>query len=67
MKLIIRLAIILMLVSLTGCGEEGKPDKAADTRLFNTQLETLEQAKQVEQITQNAEEQQRQKVEQETQ
>jgi len=67
MKLIIRLAIILMLVSLTGCGKEDKPDKAADTRLLNTQLETLEQAKQVEQVTQNAAEQQRQKVEQETQ
>jgi outer membrane murein-binding lipoprotein Lpp len=67
MKLISRLVIILVLVALTGCGKEDKPDKAADTRLFNAQLKTLEQAKQVEQTTQNAAEQQRQKIEQETQ
>jgi len=67
MKLIIRVAIILMLASLVGCGKEDKSDKAADTKPFNAQLETLEQSKQVEQVTQNAAELQRQKIEQETQ
>ena len=67
MKLITRLAIILMLASPAGCGKEDKPDKTADTRLFDTQQKTLEQAKQVEQVTQNAAELQRQKIEQETQ
>ncbi len=67
MNLIIKLVIILMLASLTGCGKEDKSDKAADTRLFNTQQKALEQAKQVEQVTQDAAEQQRQKIEQETQ
>lgn len=67
MKLIIRLAIILMLASLAGCGKEDKSDKAADTRLFDKQQKTLEQAKQVEQVTQDAAEQQRQKIEQDAQ
>lgn len=67
MKLIIRLAIILMLAALVGCGKEDKSDKAADTRLFDTQQKALEQAKQVEQATQDAAELQRQKIERETQ
>ncbi len=68
MKLIIRVAMILILVSIIGCGKgDDKPDKAADIRPFNAQLKTLEQAKQVEQATQDAAELQRQKIEQETQ
>lgn len=67
MTLIIRLTMILVLVSLIGCDGGDKSDKATDKRLFNTQLDALEQAKQIEQVTQNAAEQQRQKVEQETQ
>lgn len=67
MKLIIRLAIILMLAALVGCGKEDKSDKAADIRLFDTQQQALEQAKQVEQATQDAAELQRQKIERETQ
>jgi outer membrane murein-binding lipoprotein Lpp len=67
MKLVIRLAIILMLVSLVGCDGEDKSDEATDKRLFNTQREALEGAKQVEQETEDAAEQQRQKIEQETQ
>ena len=49
MKLLIRVAAILMLVSISGCDKDDKPVKAADTGLLKTQLETLEQAKQVEQ------------------
>lgn len=67
MKLIIRVAAILMLISIVGCGKDDKPVKAADTGVLKTQRETLEQAKQVEQGLQEAAEQQRQKIEKETQ
>jgi len=56
-----------VLVSISGCDKDDKQDKAADTGLLKTQLETLEQAKQVDQQLQDAEEQQRQKIEAETQ
>ncbi len=67
MKLLISVAAILVLVSISGCDKDDKQDKAADTGLLKTQLETLEQAKQVEQQLQDAAEQQRQKIEAETQ
>jgi hypothetical protein len=67
MKHVIRVAVILMMVSIVGCGQGDKPDKAADTRPFNAPLKVLEQSKQVEQMTQDAVELQRQKIEQETQ
>jgi len=67
MKLLISVAAILVLVSISGCDKDDKQDKAADTGLLKTQLETLEQAKQVDQQLQDAEEQQRQKIEAETQ
>jgi hypothetical protein len=67
MKLIIKVAAMLVLVSITGCGKDDKPVKAADTGVLKTQLEALKQAKQVEQGLQDAAEQQRQKIEGETQ
>jgi len=67
MKLLISVAAVLVLVSISGCDKDDKQDKAADTGLLKTQLETLEQAKQVEQQLQDAAEQQRQKIEAETQ
>jgi len=67
MKLLIRVAAILMLVSISGCDKGGKQVKAADVGPLKTQLETLEQAKQVEQQIQDAAEQQRQRIEAGTQ
>lgn len=67
MTLIIRVAAILMLVLITSCGKDDKPVKATDIGLLKMQRETLEQAKQVEQGVQDAAEQRRQKIEQETQ
>ena len=67
MRLIIRTATILALVSAIGCGKDDKPVKAPDTGVLKAQLETLEQSKQVEQMVKDAAEQQRQKIEQETQ
>lgn len=71
MKLIIRIAAILLLVSITGCGKDkdkdDKPVKAADTEVLKTQLDTLKQAKQVDQVIQDAAQQQRQKTEEATQ
>ncbi len=63
MKLVIRAAAILMMVSIAGCGQDDKPVKTADSGVLKTQRETLEQAKQVEQVVQDAAEQQRQKIE----
>lgn len=67
MKLFIRMTAVLMLVAMNGCGQDDKPVKTADTGVLKTQLETLEQAKQVEQAVQDAAEQQRQKIEKEAQ
>jgi hypothetical protein len=63
MKLIIKIVLVLMLVLMIGCGQDDKPVKAADTGVLKTQLETLDQAKQVQQVVQDAAEQQRQKIE----
>ncbi|MGR9012162.1 MAG: hypothetical protein ACU83U_00815 [Gammaproteobacteria bacterium] len=67
MILITRTAIMLILVSITGCGEGDKPVKAADAGILKMQLDALNQAKQVEQVLQNATAQQRRQIEQETQ
>ncbi|MFI3187403.1 MAG: hypothetical protein QX198_15620 [Methylococcaceae bacterium] len=67
MNLIIKVAMMLMLVSVVGCDTDDKPIKAVDTGLLKTQREALEQAKQVEQGLKDAAEQQRQKIERETQ
>jgi hypothetical protein len=67
MKLMIGMMGILMLVSVVGCGKDDKPNKAADPEVFKTQMKALEQAKQVEQVTLDAAQQQRQKIEEEAQ
>lgn len=65
MRLIIRVAAVLTLV--VACDKAEQPVKTAGTETLKTQLEALEQTKQVEQMVQDAAEQQRQKIEQETQ
>ncbi len=68
MNSIIKVAMMLVLVSIIGCDTaDDSPIKAVDTGLLKTQRETLEQAKQVEQGLKDAAEQQRQKIERETQ
>jgi hypothetical protein len=67
MKLILKMAAALTLVSVIGCNQDDKQAKPSDTGVLKTQLETLDQAKQVEQVVQDAAEQQRQKVEEGTQ
>lgn len=66
MTLTIRVAAILMLIFIAACDKD-QPVKAADTKALKMQQETLEQAKQVEQVVQDAAEQQRQKIEEATQ
>ncbi len=66
MQSISRVTVILVLASINGCGQDDKPVTAANTGVLKTQLETLEQSKQVEQVLQDSAEQQRQKIEQET-
>lgn len=63
MKLIFKVVAMLMLVSSAGCGKDDKPAKAADAGVLKMQLESLKQAKQVEQELQDTAEQQRQKIE----
>lgn len=67
MKLILKMAAALALVSVIGCNQDDKQAKPADTGMLKTQLETLDQAKQVEQVLQDTAEQQRKKVEEGTQ
>jgi hypothetical protein len=67
MNSIIRAAVILLLIPNIGCSKDDPSIKLADKGILKTQLETLEQAKQVEQSIQDAAEQQRQKIEQQTQ
>jgi hypothetical protein len=67
MNLISSVVGVLILVSIIGCNQDDKPVKASETGLLKSQLEALEQAKHVEQGVQDAAEQQRQKIEKETQ
>jgi hypothetical protein len=67
MKLLIRVTVILTLVSISGCNKDDKQVEAVDPGPLKTQLETLEQSKQVEQQVLDAAEQQRQKIEAGTQ
>jgi hypothetical protein len=67
MKLLIGVAAILTLVSISGCDKDDKQVEAVDSGLLKTQLETLEQSKQVDRQVQDAAEQQRQKIEAQTQ
>jgi len=67
MKLLIRVAAILALVAIAGCNKDDKQVEAVDPGPLKTQLETLQQAKQVEQQVQGAADQQRQKIEEGTQ
>ncbi|MFI3157790.1 MAG: hypothetical protein QX199_16715 [Methylococcaceae bacterium] len=67
MTLIIRMAAILTLISIVACDKSDQPVKTAETGALKTQLDALEQAKQVEQVVQDAAEQQRQKIEEQTQ
>jgi len=64
MNSIIRAAVILLLIPSIGCSKDDPSIKAADKGILKTQLETLNQAKQVEQGIQDAAEQQRQKIQQ---
>jgi hypothetical protein len=65
-KAIIIAAALMMLASVVSCGQDDKQINSADTGVLKTQLETLEQAKQVGQVVQDGAEQQRQKIAEET-
>jgi len=67
MKLSIRVAAILALISISACNKDDKQVEAVNPEPLKTQLETLEQSKQVEQQLQEAADQQRQKIEAQTQ
>ncbi|MFU8790031.1 MAG: hypothetical protein ACNA7G_13455 [Methylobacter sp.] len=70
MKFIIKVAAVLALITIIGCSQDeqnDKPVKAADIDLLKTQRDALEQAKQVEQVLNDAAAQQRQDIDQSTQ
>lgn len=67
MKLLIRVGAILALVAIAGCNKDDKQVETVEPGPLKTQLETLQQAKQVEQQIQGAADQQRQKIEEGTQ
>ena len=66
MKLIIKLATMLLFISVTGCGEQDQQAKASDNVVIKTQLEALDKAKQVERTLQDAAEQQRKTIDEST-
>jgi len=67
MKLSITVAAILALISISACNKDDKQVEAVNPEPLKTQLETLEQSKQVEQQVQEAADQQRRKIEAQTQ
>jgi len=67
MKLLFRVVAILALVSISACNKDDKQVEAVNPEPLKTQLETLEQSKQVEQQVQETADQQRQKIEAQTQ
>lgn len=74
MKLIINIIFtVLILASMIGCEKKDDtppavpPAKAAETGVFKEQMEALDQAKQVGQVLQSDADQQRQKIEEQTQ
>ena len=66
MKLIFKIMSILWFISITGCGEQDNPPKAADPVVFKTQLDALDKAKQVERMVQDAAAQQRKTIDEST-
>ncbi len=72
MKYLIKIAAMLALITMAGCShddknQDNKPAKTTGTELLKTQRETLEKSKQVEQMLEDAAEQQRQDIDQSTQ
>ena len=57
---------MLLLVSMAGCGEQGKQAKASDPVVLKTQLEALEKAKQVKRMLQDAAMHQRKTIDKST-
>ena len=66
MKLIIKLATMLLFISITGCGGQDQQAKASDTAVLKTQMDALDKAKQVERTLQDAAVQQRKTIDEST-
>ncbi len=66
MKIISWVLVILLMAGIVGCGKDDKADKQPETGLLKSQMETLENAKHLEQGVQEAADQQRRQIEQET-
>ncbi|MDD5267473.1 MAG: hypothetical protein PHO08_10140 [Methylococcales bacterium] len=66
MNLIIKLTAVLLVILTTGCGEQDDQAKSSDPVVLKTQLESLNKAKKVEGILQDAAEQQRKTIDDST-
>ena len=66
MKSILKLMIVMLFISITGCGEQDKQAKAPDPAVLNTQREAFDKAKQVENTLQDAAAQQRKAIDEST-
>jgi hypothetical protein len=66
MKLIIKLTVVLLVISTTGCGEKDEQPKTSAPVVLKTQLESLDKAKKVEGMLQEAAEQQRNSIDEST-
>lgn len=66
MKLIIKLTVVLLFISIVGCGEKDKQAKTSDPVVLKTQREALDKAKKVEEMLQDAAEQERKTIDEST-
>jgi hypothetical protein len=67
MKLIIKMTAIVLSFSISGCDKQDQQANASKPDVLKTQLEALDNAKQVEQILQDAAAQQREAIDKNTQ
>jgi hypothetical protein len=66
MKLIIKLTVVLLVISTTGCSEKDEQPKTSAPVVLKTQLESLDKAKKVEGMLQEAAEQKRNSIDEST-
>jgi hypothetical protein len=62
MKILFKIAITTLLLLTAACNNDAQSSKAANKEVFKTQTEALEKAKQVEQVIQDGAQQQREKI-----
>jgi hypothetical protein len=67
MKTLFNISIATLLLLSAACNDNGNSAKNAGSEVFKTQTEALEKAKQVDQVLQDDAQQQREKIDSQTQ